>query len=88
VKGGIDWGIPVLYMRSFNGVIFPEIAKKELVTANGLRIEGEARIKTIKGGNFNVVAIDKVVKANYILGKLEADTAENYQGNVVFIKEA
>lgn len=87
-EGGIDWGIPVLYMRSSNGVIFPEIAKKEPTTANELRIEGEARIKTIKGGNFNVVAIDKVVKANYILGKLEADTAENYQGNVVFIKEA
>ena len=87
-EGGIDWGIPVLYMRSFNGVIFPEIAKKELRTANELRIEGEARIKTIKGGNFNVVEIDQVGKANHISGTLEADTAENYQGAVVRIKDA
>jgi CHAT domain-containing protein len=87
-NGGIDWGIPVLYMRSSNGVIFPEIAKQEPKIAHDLRIEGEARIKTIKGGKFSVIEIDKVVKANQLVGKLEADSAEDFDGAVVRIKEA
>lgn len=85
---GIDWGIPVLYMRSSNGVIFPEIAKQEPTTANELRIENEARIKTIKGGKFIGIEIEKVVKANKILNKLDLDTAENTEIKGMVIKEA
>jgi hypothetical protein len=70
---GSDWGIPVLYMRSSNGAIFPEIAQKEPETANQLRIEGNARVKKIKGGKFNIIEIRKIVRANHIVSNFEAD---------------
>ncbi|MDF5730357.1 MAG: CHAT domain-containing protein [Rhizonema sp. PD38] len=87
-KQGYEWAIPVLYMRSPDGIVFPEITKRELPSANDLRVEGEAQIKNIKGGKFSVIDIEKVVKATYIGGKLVADTAENFDGAVVQIKEA
>lgn len=86
-EGGIDWGIPVLYMRSSSGVIFPEISQKEPPTANQLRIEGNARVKKIKGGTFNVVEIGKVVRANQIVGSLEGEDFTDVDVIVVKILE-
>lgn len=85
---GYEWAVPVLYMRSPDGIVFPEITKKELPTANDLRVEGEAQIKNIKGGKFSVIDIGKVVKATHIGGKLIAETVENFDGTVVRIEEA
>ncbi|MBW4594717.1 MAG: CHAT domain-containing protein [Brasilonema angustatum HA4187-MV1] len=87
-KQGYEWAIPVLYMRSPDGIVFPEITKRELPTANALRVEGEAEIKSIKGGKFSVIDIEKVVKATHIGGKLVADTVENSNAAVIVIKEA
>jgi len=87
-EGGIDWGIPVLYMRSSSGVIFPKIAQKESQTVSQLRIEGSARIKKIKGGTFNVVEIGKVVRSNQIIGSLDSDEVKDWRGSVVKIDEA
>ena len=87
-KQGYEWAVPVLYMRSPDGIVFPEITKRELPTANDLRVEGEAQIKNIKGGKFSVIDIEKVVKATHIGGKLKAETVENSETTVVRIKEA
>ncbi len=87
-KQGYEWAIPVLYMRSPDGIVFPEITKRELPTANSLRVEGEALIDNIKGGTFSVTDIEKVVKATHIGGKLVAKTVENSETKVVRITEA
>jgi hypothetical protein len=87
-KQGYEWGVPVLYMRSLNGIVFPEITKRQLPTANDLRVEGKAQIDNIKGGKFSVVNIEKVVKATHVKGELIAKTTDNYDGNIVNIKEA
>ncbi|MUG94128.1 CHAT domain-containing protein [Scytonema sp. UIC 10036] len=87
-KQGYEWAIPVLYMRSSDGIVFPEITKRELPTANDLRVEGEAQIKNIKGGKFSVIKIEEVVKATYIGGKLVADDIENSDVQVVAIEKA
>ena len=87
-KQGYEWAIPVLYMRSPDGIVFPEITKKELPTANDLRVEGEAQIKNIKGGKFSVIDIGKIREANYIGAKLVAETVENVDTKVIVIGEA
>lgn len=85
-NGGIDWGIPVLYMRSSSGVIFPEIAQKEPQTADGLKVDLEARLGTMKGGKFSVLEVENIVKANQINAKLHMDTLENGDAAVLRAK--
>jgi CHAT domain len=87
-KQGYEWGVPVLYMRSSDGIVFPEITKRELSTAKDLRVEGEAQIQNIKGGKFSVIDIQQVVKATHIGGKLVAETVENSDVVVIRIEEA
>jgi CHAT domain len=36
-EGDTDWGVPVLYMRAPDGVLFPELAAQETGTAQALR---------------------------------------------------
>ncbi|MEA5593462.1 CHAT domain-containing protein [Rivularia sp. UHCC 0363] len=83
-----EWGIPVLYMRSDDGIIFPELSQKESKTADELHIEGEARVKELKDSTFSVVAIEKVTKAKHIQGNYEGDKVENSDVKVVYIKDA
>ncbi|MEI2579990.1 CHAT domain-containing protein [Scytonema sp. PRP1] len=87
-KERFEWGIPVLYMRSPDGIIFPELTQRESKTADELRIKGEARVNELKDSTFNVVEIEKVVKANQIQGNYEGEKVENSNVKVVFIKEA
>ena len=70
-EGGIDWGIPVLYMRSASGVIFPGIAQKEPQAAAGLKVDIEARLGTIEGGEFSAIEVENVVKATQITVKVD-----------------
>ncbi len=83
-----EWGVPVLYMRSDDGIIFPKLSQKESKTADELRIEGEARVKELKDSTFSVVAIEKVTKAKHIQGNYEGDKVENSDVKVVYIKDA
>lgn len=75
----VEWGVPVLYMRTTNGALFPGIAAKATTVAAQLRVAIEQVVDTIaKGGevvgiraeqlsdgSFNVVQ-----KANVIEGSM------------------
>lgn len=46
----VEWGVPVLYMRSTDGVIFPKLAERKVEAAARVRRLIELRIKTLEGG--------------------------------------
>lgn len=49
---GLEWGVPVLYMQSSDGVIFPKLTeqKSETPTATQLRAILQQTIKTVRAG--------------------------------------
>jgi len=51
-----SWGIPVLYLRSSDGVLFPGLAERPSVTAEKLRAIVELRVKSVQRGE--VTGID------------------------------
>lgn len=46
----VEWGVPVLYMRSADGVIFPKWADRKVEAASNIRGLIELRIKTLEDG--------------------------------------
>ena len=44
----LEWGVPVLYMRSADGVVFPELAKRESETAATIRLHAKAEFQSIQ----------------------------------------
>jgi len=51
VKPGetLEWGVPVLYMRSADGVLFSKFAGRDSEVANRIRLEAKANIDSIRG---------------------------------------
>jgi hypothetical protein len=49
-KHHLEWGIPVLYMRAPDGVIFPELTVRDAPTANRIREVIEQTVETITAG--------------------------------------
>jgi len=46
----VEWGVPVLYMRTTSGALFPEIVRKDTVVATQLRVAIEQVVETIETG--------------------------------------
>ena len=78
---GVEWGVPTLYLRSPDGVLFPEVTGQPSATADGIRASVKAIIDTIESGGtvigmrfkktpgsgtFSVEHTVKVVKGNVI----------------------
>jgi hypothetical protein len=53
----IEWGVPVLYMRSTSGVLFPEIIDEPSATGEKLRIVIDQVVETIEKGG-EVLGLD------------------------------
>jgi hypothetical protein len=51
----VEWGVPVLYMRSPDGVIFPRLAERPSPTAERIRLEAKAVIEAVEKGAAVVV---------------------------------
>jgi hypothetical protein len=47
---GVEWGVPTLYLRATDGVLFKELAEKESKTANGIRTVVSNVIETVEKG--------------------------------------
>jgi len=58
----LEWVVPVLYLNSADGVLFPELAERESPTAAAIRIE-------------NKMVIDLIAKGSSVIG-VEADLKE------------
>jgi hypothetical protein len=56
----VDWGVPVLYMRSPDGIIFPEVAASPSLetTREQLRVEIRQRVQEVRGRLFGAQAVD------------------------------
>jgi hypothetical protein len=48
--GGVEWGVPVLYLRSADGIIFPKLAERESAVAGRIRGAVQQVIETIEAG--------------------------------------
>ena len=53
----IEWGVPVLYMRSANGMLFPEILEHPSPTGDKLRLVIDQVVETIEAGG-EVLGLD------------------------------
>jgi hypothetical protein len=47
---GVEWGVPVLYMGSADGIVFPKLAERESKTATDLRRVIDQTVDTIAQG--------------------------------------
>ncbi len=47
---GVEWGVPTLYLRSPDGVLFPEVSRQPSATADGIHASVKAIIDTIESG--------------------------------------
>jgi hypothetical protein len=61
----MDWGVPVLYMRSGDGMIFPQLAERKSETADQIRRVVEQVIKTIEQGGEVTGIKSKNVKGSF-----------------------
>ena len=46
----LEWGVPVLYMRSADGILFSRFSRRENQVANKIRLEANATIHSIREG--------------------------------------
>src|SRR5262245_55457449 len=66
---GVEWGVPVLYLRAFDGVVFPNLTVGESATAETIRAVSSRAADIIeKGGEVNGIKIDRVNGAIEELG--------------------
>lgn len=84
----VEWGVPVLYLRSRDGVLFPRPVEQESKVATDLRLFAKADINTIEGGKFRVMEIGKISRANAVNAELTTDTAKDADVVVLKIDEA
>jgi hypothetical protein len=52
-----SWGIPVLYLRSSDGVLFPRLAERPSATAEKLRAVVELRVQSVQRGEVTGVDV-------------------------------
>jgi CHAT domain len=64
-EDGVEWGVPVLYMRSADGILFPKLAGRESKTAADIRRVIEQTVDTIEGGGEVVGIIAKRVTGGF-----------------------
>lgn len=58
---GVEWGVPTLYMRALDGLLFPENAQRKSETADGISLAIEEIIKTVeKGGKVIGIEFKKI----------------------------
>src|SRR5262249_28666222 len=56
----VEWGVPVLYMRAFDGVLFPKLTEGESATAEKIRGAVALTVGTIeKGGAVTGIRMDQ-----------------------------
>ena len=72
----IEWGVPVVYMRSTSGVLFPEIIEQPSPTGDKLRLVIDQVVETIEKGG-EVLGLDaKDLSAARINVKQQADVVK------------
>jgi hypothetical protein len=75
-----SWGLPVLYLRSSDGVTFPDLAERPSPSANALREAINVRVKTVEGVVMGVDAAD--AESLRAADALRAGTVNVTAGNV------
>ena len=80
-KESIEWGVPVLYMRAFDGVVFPHLTEVESETAGKIRTVVSQTVGIIeKDGEVTGIKIDRVDGAIEVL---RGQTVVNQKADVV-----
>ena len=58
---GVEWGVPTLYLRATDGVLFPAITQRNSATANGIRAAVEQVVGTVEqGGSLTGIQFNRV----------------------------
>jgi hypothetical protein len=47
---GVEWGVPTLYLRATDGVLFPALTQRKSPTADGINLAIESIITTVENG--------------------------------------
>lgn len=78
----MDWGVPVLYMRSVDGIIFPKLTERKSETAVQIRRVVQQVVETIEQGG-EVIGIE----AKRVRGSLEiSQKITTVRGKVIGLK--
>jgi hypothetical protein len=64
-ENNVEWGVPVLYMRSPDGIIFPELAARKSETATAIRRVVQQTIDVIEQGGEVVGIVAKRAKGSF-----------------------
>lgn len=79
----IEWGVPVLYMRSGSGVLFPEIVEEPSATGDKLRLALDQVVDTIeKGGEMLGIEADSIDSGNITVKQ----AAKTVKGSMVGVR--
>lgn len=58
---GVEWGVPTLYLRATDGVLFPPITQKDSPSADQLKLNIRQVVEAnLKGGTVNGLVIDEI----------------------------
>lgn len=82
----LEWAVPVLYLNSADGVLFPELARRESPTANNIRVQNKMMLELIAKGA-EVIGVDVDLKE--AVGPLDISSdiqAKEVNGNLTGVK--
>ncbi len=58
---GVEWGVPTLYLRATDGVLFPPITQKDSPSAENLKFSIQQVVEAnLKGGTVEGIVIDEI----------------------------
>ncbi len=64
-EDSMDWGVPVLYMRSVNGIIFPKLSEGQSATAVQIRRVVQEVVETIEQGGQVIGIVARRVRGSF-----------------------
>lgn len=82
----LEWAVPVLYLNSADGVLFPELAQRESPTAETIRVQNKMMLELIAKGA-EVIGVDVDLKE--ATGPLDINSdiqAKQVNGNLTGVK--
>lgn len=77
-ENNLEWGVPVVYMRSRDSVLIPPMeGQQQSEASDGLRLIAKADVRTIRGSTFTIMKIGQITKAKVLEAGLKAELIEN-----------
>ena len=79
-KDGVEWGVPVLYMRATDGILFPRLAEHASETGEQIRRVIRQTVKSVTAGATNVGIRAKRARGSFeLIQDVEDVRGENTQ---------